>query len=271
MWSSEPFSPISQPSAGVAWVPTNLGANLIALYTDPDLNAYAGGSHPADGAAAPEWRDTSGNGYHTANLGGHGSAPIYRASAAPNGRPGLLFTASNGCCLDTNTYASNTQVVALGTGTVGSMWAVVTANGASIGSNGRLAGYVGNGDSADTGSVGGAAWILRDGINDNVSTYRGGFLALKPMPFNNTTHLILSVFTGTTHAIYVDGSISGSTPASSSSWTSPGDILISAEAANAVNAPWDGYIHEIGVSNINLALANLTNLTSWAQTHWGTP
>jgi hypothetical protein len=163
-----------------------------------------------------------------------------------NGHPAFDFIPASGGILQTGVAA-----VPMGTGTTGSFF-IVGQMRTGTANNGRLIGYVANGQSADFNNDGSAAVILRNGTGNSLWTYRNGVLADTSISLA-TNYRLGVIFNGTNATQYVNNS-AGSSGACSLAWGATGRIGVGNQIGAATS--WDGPVAEVVVTNTALDATN---------------
>lgn len=236
----------------VAWVPTDLGANLIAWYkADTGIYKDAGTTLAANGETVQQWNDQSVNGYHL-KQGTSGNRPQF-LSAGFNSKQTVKFTAAT-----PTSMATDAASVAMGTGAVGSAFFVGQMLTGTPNA-GRAVNYMIAGNDTDTTD---SAWLIRSlGGADTVLTYRAGSKALESISLA-TNYRLGSIFDGTNDTIYINN-VAGTPVGCTDAWGSPGQIGLSSIAA------WDGPISEVVITKSALSVGDRSNLDDYFKTKWG--
>lgn len=118
-----------------------------------------------------------------------------------------------------------------------------------------------------------AAMILRDETTSAISGYRNGPAASKAIT-PGTPFLVISVWDGTTHTIYVDGAASSPVSTSGANW-SVSHLRIGAHTVDGYLGGytdwWHGELGELIVTGTALSADERAAMRTYAQAKWGTP
>jgi hypothetical protein len=244
------FSSTAPTVAVVQWTPALL-TGLVAWYkADVGVTTSAGN--------VTQVLDQSGNGYTLAPQGGN----VPFNATGFRGLPAFAFVAANNARLETTTNA-----VAIGTGTLGSAFFAGRMNSATDGS-GRAVSYTATGQTRDHDNTASAAWLCRNGSNNELLTYRsnGTIVDVTAISMDIDLH-IGSIFDGVNVTEYIDN-VTGSAVAASPSWGSPGTLAFGDEAVfGGGSTSWDGPIAEIVITNTALAAADRDRLNAYLLLH----
>jgi hypothetical protein len=197
------------------------------------------------------WTATTGN-----SATASGSArPTYKTNVL-NGLPSVYFDGTNNFM---------TGAVTLG-GTTLTVFAVADMNASAL-SYARVL-SVGVLTTVDYSDVKYAAAILRDSSADALCGYRNGSKSTKAIS-TSTPFSAASVFDGTDHTMYVNGS--GGTAVGSTGTFDCVDYAIGCNTQVLDEAKWYGNIYEICVYSGALNGTELGQLRTYASTKWTTP
>lgn len=245
---------LGKPGAVATTPATIFGANLVAWYS-------ADTGITLNGSTVSQWNDLSGNSYNLLQSTG-AIQPTFSATGY-NSKPSVDPQGGSGVFM-----ATTAGTVAMGGGSVGSLF-VVGQMASGTQNNGRLVGFIGNGQTTDFGSAGSTGWLLRDGTNNKITTYNGGvgFAANESISLS-TNYRLGAIYDGTNETIYINNS-AGTPVAATITWNSPGGIIFSSQAYTTGVASWSGPIAEIVVVNSAATSGQRNSLDTYFTGKWG--
>lgn len=202
------------------------GSNLIGWYeADTGTFTTSGGGTPStNGTNVGRWEDQSGSANHL-NVQ-DASLPTLTTSFATS-KTAVSFAAASSQGLRTAI-----DTVAIGTGTHGSMFALVQLD--ASGADSRIGSYHGNAATHDDNNDGSAAFLNANAPGPTIYSYRNGDFSDKAVS-TGTPAIVGAVYDGTNLKAYVNN-VAGTADPCALAWTSPGTLSV-------------GYHHAVGVGD----------------------
>ena len=229
------------------WTPANI---TTALW----LDANDGSTITESGGVVSQWNDKSGNARHLSQATA-GQRPTYDATGF-NSLPTIKGLASSTRFLSTNTNSS-------GFSGGSSLWVVAAATMESgTDSNGRLFSF-GQVGFLDFNNEARAAVILRNDANNAIRGFRVNTKSTANVSLN-TTSIFGSVFNGTNHIIYVDGTAAASVSSTGNFTSTPLLTLFD----DVSGSSWTGKCSEFILGDTTLSDANRERIEGYLAHKW---
>jgi hypothetical protein len=237
---------------GGAFTPASLGSALKAWYVaDTGITLAT--------TKVTTWDDQSGNGFHLTQ-GTDAQRPTYNATGF-NGLPTVEFSGAGGICIQ------NTSFTGFGAATASVF--MVGQMDASTDNFGRAIGFVKSGGAGDENNAGSAAFILRNGTNNEWLMFAEGSARTTAYALSlNTNYRIGIKLTGAATVPYLNN-IAGTGAAYSTTIDGAAGGVLSIGSNPAANAEWNGPISEIVITNTALSDSDRNSLDSYFTTKWG--
>jgi len=237
-----------QPTSG-AFDPLNI-TGLWGWWDASDAGSFTYAGLPDQ---ISQWDDLSGNARHQVLVAGAGGP----------------FRNGTQNSLDTITYATSQamKVVSTLAHAYVSVFAVMNMSSSAV-TNARLI-TLSKPTSNDYDNATRGIAILRNGSADQVAGYSNAAMAVKAIT-TNAYHTVSSIFNGTDHRLYVDGS-AGTTVAHAATFDVTELLVGCGYYSSTYAAGWYGNVAELIVADAAIGSTEQAAIEAYLKAKWGTP